>query len=185
MFRIAIVALLSALGIASFVYANQHARSPYAGQETRGIKSLSEREVQDYLAGRGMGLAKAAELNHYPGPAHVLELADRLGLSPDQKTRTQALFKQMESKARDLGKALVEEEGRLDRTFASRTISREQLKSSLGEIAKLQGELRQAHLEAHLTQAEILTHEQVRKYVELRGYGSGAAADQDTSAHQH
>ena len=185
MFRITLVALLSALGIASFVYANQPARSPYAGEEMRGIKSLSDREVQDYLAGRGMGLAKAAELNHYPGPAHVLELGDRLVLSPEQKSRTQTLFKAMETKAKELGKSLVEQETRLDRMFASRQISREQLKSGLAEIARLQGELRQAHLEAHLTQAEILTHEQIAKYVELRGYGSGAAAGDDTSAHKH
>jgi Spy/CpxP family protein refolding chaperone len=185
MFRVTIVALLSALGIASFVYANQPARSPYAGEETRSIKSLSDREVQNYLAGRGMGLAKAAELNHYPGPAHVLELAERLALSPEQKTRTQTLFKTMETRAKDLGKSLVEQETRLDRLFASRQISREQLKSGLAEIARLQGELRQAHLEAHLTQAEILTHEQTAKYVELRGYGSGAAAGHDTSAHKH
>jgi hypothetical protein len=185
MLRITIVVLFTALGIASFVFANQPARSPYAGEETRGIKSLSDREVQDYLAGRGMGLAKAAELNHYPGPAHVLELADRLALSPEQKTRTQTLFKAMEARAKDLGKSLVEQEARLDRMFASREISREQLNSSLAGIAKLQGELRQAHLQAHLTQAEILTHEQIAKYFELRGYGSGAAAGHDTSAHKH
>jgi hypothetical protein len=184
MFRITIIALLSALGIASFVYANQPARSPYAGQEARGIKSLSDREVQDYLAGRGMGLAKAAELNHYPGPAHVLELADRLALSPEQKTRTQTL-KAMETRAKDLGKSLIEQEAQLDRMFASRQISREQLKSSLAGIARLQGDLRKAHLEAHLTQAEILTHEQIAKYFELRGYGSGAAAGHDTGAHKH
>ena len=37
-----------------------------------------------------MGLAKAAELNHYPGPAHVLTLATELALTPDQKARTDA-----------------------------------------------------------------------------------------------
>lgn len=185
MLRITIIALLSALGFASFVYAIQPARSPYAGQETRGIKALSDRDIQDLLAGRGMGLAKAAELNNYPGPAHVLELSDRLELSPEQKARTRTLFNAMETRAKDLGKSLVEQETRLDRMFASREISREQLESSLAGIARLQGELRQAHLEAHLAQAEILTHEQIAKYVELRGYGSGAAASHDTSAHKH
>ena len=185
MLRITIIALLSALGIASFVYATQPVRSPYAGQETRGIKSLSDREVQDYLAGRGMGLAKTAELNNYPGPAHVLELSDRLGLSPEQKARTRVLFIAMETRAKDLGKTLVEQETRLDWMFASREISREQLKSSLEGIARLQGKLRQVHLDAHLAQAEILNHEQIRKYGELRGYGTGGSASHDASAHQH
>ena len=185
MLRITIIALLSALGIASFVYATQPVRSPYAGQETRGIKSLSDREVQDYLAGRGMGLAKSAELNNYPGPAHVLELGDRLVLSPEQKSRTQSLFKAMETRAKELGKSVVEQETRLDGMFASREISREQLKSSLEGIARLQGELRQVHLEAHLAQAEILTPEQIMKYGKLRGYGTGGSASHDASAHQH
>ena len=43
------------------------------------VNALSPDEVQQYLAGAGMGYAKAAELNHFPGPMHVLELADKLG----------------------------------------------------------------------------------------------------------
>src|SRR5580658_1033453 len=54
----------------------------YAGQQMRDIKALSSDDVADLLAGRGMGLAKPAELNHYPGPAHLLEMKDQLGLSP-------------------------------------------------------------------------------------------------------
>jgi hypothetical protein len=43
----------------------------YAGQQTRAIKALSSQEEQDLRLGRGMGLAKAAELNGYPGPMHT------------------------------------------------------------------------------------------------------------------
>ena len=49
--------------------------SPYTGEEQRAIKALSEEEIKDLLEARGMGLAKAAELNSYPGPLHVLQLA--------------------------------------------------------------------------------------------------------------
>ena len=49
--------------------------SPYVGLEAREIKALSEEQRQELLDGHGMGLALAAELNHYPGPKHVLELA--------------------------------------------------------------------------------------------------------------
>jgi hypothetical protein len=41
----------------------QDAKSPYAGQESRSIKSLSPEEVRGLLDGGGMGFAKAAELN--------------------------------------------------------------------------------------------------------------------------
>jgi Spy/CpxP family protein refolding chaperone len=108
----------------------------------------------------------------------VLELADRLGLSAEQKARTKAVFDAMEARARALGKALVEREAGLDRLFASRQVSRATLESSLAEISKLQGELRRVHLEAHLAQTDILTPEQVASYGELRGYGG-----MDHSAH--
>jgi hypothetical protein len=61
------------------------AQSPYAGMQTRPIKALSKQQVVDLKAGRGMGLALAAELNGYLGPIHVL--SDKLGLTPEQKAR--------------------------------------------------------------------------------------------------
>jgi hypothetical protein len=62
--------------------------SPYSGEERREIKALSKEEVNGYLSGDGMGFAKVAELNHHPGPRHVLELADQLQLSDEQRRRT-------------------------------------------------------------------------------------------------
>ena len=164
-------ALLCLLGAAPVALAADPAPSPYAGEQQRSIKALSDKEVQDLLAGRGMGLAKSAELNRYPGPVHVLELAERLDLSAEQKARTKSIFDAMEARARALGKALVEREAELDRLFASREVTRPALESSLAEISKLQGELRKVHLEAHLAQTGILTAQQVASYVELRGYG--------------
>lgn len=142
----------------------------YAGQETREIKALSSEEIATYLEGKGMGLAKAAELNHYPGPAHVLALATELALTPVQRARTEALFRTMESEAISRGKQLIEHERQLDDMFASKTITKEKLQHSLEAIAVLQGRVRQVHLQTHLAQAEILDPEQIRKYDDLRGY---------------
>ena len=61
------------------------AASPYAGLETREIKALSPEQIEDLRAGRGMGLALAAELNGYPGPVHVIELVAPLALSEAQR----------------------------------------------------------------------------------------------------
>jgi len=47
-------------------------QQPYAGQEKRQISSLSQQDVDDLLGGKGWGLAKPAELNGYPGPAHEI-----------------------------------------------------------------------------------------------------------------
>jgi len=86
-----------------------NAETPYAGMQTRSIKALSEQQVNDLGAGRGMGLALAAELNGYPGPSHVLELADKLELSADQRTKVQRLFDSMKAEAIPLGSRLIEQ----------------------------------------------------------------------------
>jgi len=41
-------------------------QQPYAGLQNRSIKTLSDQQIADLNAGRGMGLALAAELNGYP-----------------------------------------------------------------------------------------------------------------------
>src|SRR5262245_56136455 len=79
--------------------ANAQSHQPYAGFEQRPIKSLSEQQLDDLRTGRGMGLALAAELNGYPGPSHVLELADRLGLSLDQRNKVQDMFSKMKAES--------------------------------------------------------------------------------------
>src|SRR5882724_4009921 len=91
------------------------AQTPYAGMQTRPIKALSEQQVADLQAGRGMGLALAAELNGYPGPSHVLELADKLALSADQRGKVQTLFNAMKAEAIPLESKLIEQEAALDR----------------------------------------------------------------------
>lgn len=65
MSRYAVVLSLSLL-LAAVAAATAQAPSPYAGQEGRPIKALSETEMRDLAQGRGMGLAKAAELNSLP-----------------------------------------------------------------------------------------------------------------------
>ena len=70
--------------VLSFVASVAFAQSPYVGMQTRSIKARSDQQIADLKAGRGMGLALPAELNGYPGPAHVLELSDQLGLSAER-----------------------------------------------------------------------------------------------------
>ena len=148
-----------------------NAQTPYAGMQTRSIKALSEQQVADLGAGRGMGLALAAELNGYPGPSHVLELADKLELSADQRTRIEGLFDSMKAEALPLGSKLIEQEADLDRQFASRTVTPESLKAATAAVALTQGDLRETHLKYHLSTVDILSPRQMQRYAELRGYG--------------
>jgi hypothetical protein len=56
-------ALVALAALAGCAQPHVHAPSgSYAGQQSRDIKALSEEEVQGYLAGAGMGFARAAEL---------------------------------------------------------------------------------------------------------------------------
>lgn len=150
--------------------------SPYAGQETRGIKALSAKEQADLLAGKGMGLAKAAELNGYPGPAHVLEMAKELSLSSEQRAKTEALFQVMETRAKALGRQIVDAEAGLEALFAGKQVTAALLDEHLARIGALQAQLRGAHLATHLEQVRILTPGQVAHYGVLRGYAAAEPA---------
>jgi len=150
------------------------AQSPYAGMETRSIKGLSEQQIADLKAGRGMGLALPAELNGYPGPIHVLELADQLALSAEQKASIKDLFDSMKAEAVPLGAKLLEKEAALDQQFADHSVTAESLKAVTVEIGATQAELRDTHLKYHLRTAQILSAEQMQHYSMLRGYGSEA-----------
>jgi LTXXQ motif family protein len=143
---------------------------PYRGLERRAIAALSDEQIADLRAGRGMGLALAAELNGYPGPIHVLELAEPLGLTEDQRSRVQALHAAMKAEAVPLGERLIGQEADLEAAFRERTVTRANLAEKTAAIAATQGALRHAHLKYHLATVEILSPEQVGRYGTLRGY---------------
>ena len=163
-----VIALLVFCGTGAF------AQQPYAGMETRAIKALSDQQVADLKAGRGMGLALAAELNGYPGPIHAIEVADKLGLSADQVARLRELFEAMKAEAIPLGLQLIAAEGALDDEFAGKTITLASLDTQTQKIGAIQARLRAAHLKYHLSTLALLTTEQIETYKELRGYAGGA-----------
>ena len=143
----------------------------YAGQADVGLKGFSDEEIRGLLNGEGMGVAKAAELNHYPGPRHVLDLADHLHLSETQRTETQKIFDRMREEAVRYGKRVIEKEKQLENLFAGNNVNQNKIKKLIQEIARLRGELRFVHLQAHLAMKHILSPEQIKNYDLLRGYG--------------
>ena len=160
-----------ALLVAGSAWANTP--SPYAGMTDRPIRALSAEQQADLLAGRGMGLALAAELNGWPGPAHIIELAGAMQLTPAQLAATQRLMADMQDAARSLGARVIEEERALDRAFRDRSITPADLSAGTARIAVLQGEIRDVHLRTHLAQAALLNAEQIAAYSRLRGYAGG------------
>jgi len=145
-------------------------QQPYAGLQERPIKTLSEQQIADLNAGRGMGLALAAELNGYPGPIHAIELAEQLHLSPQQIDKLRSLFEAMKAEAIPLGASLISQERTLNDDFANHTVSVASLDESTRRIGATQAALRATHLKYHLSTVAILTPEQVSQYQTLRGY---------------
>jgi hypothetical protein len=159
------------------------APSPYVEQLETGVRGLSEAEVRALLAGEGMGLARPAELNGYPGPLHVLELAEALALSDPQRAAVEALHGQMLQEARAAGAALLARYAELEAAFRAGTITTESLALHTAEVGRLEGELRAVHLKYHLLTAPLLSAAQRASYARLRGY-TGESAPAAPSAHE-
>jgi Spy/CpxP family protein refolding chaperone len=149
--------------------------SPYAGQQTLPIKALLEQDIAALLNGEGMGMAKAAELNGYPGPKHVLTLTSELKLTEAQRQQVQVIFDEMSTAARPLGMEIIGRELLLDRLFAEGDVTPDRLAAETTAIGTLEGSLRSVHLAAHLQTRALLNADQVAVYERLRGYDSPAA----------
>ena len=164
-----VLALVAVSGPASGQAAHgQH--SPYAGEESRAVKSLSPEDIAELRRGGGWGLAKAAELNGMPGPVHLLELKDQIPLTPEQVDAVTEIYERMRAQAIVEGERYIAHEQALEEAFRARTVTEEKLREMLGDIEGSRARLRFIHLAAHLGMPELLTDEQIARYNALRGY---------------
>jgi hypothetical protein len=154
--------------------AQQHSHSghatPYAGLETRAIKSLSDSDIEELRRGGGWGLALAAELNGMPGPAHLLELKDEIALTPEQVAAIETIFQQMKADAISAGERLIAAEQAVEEAFRSGSLEKDKLRRLIGEAETARSELRYIHLSRHLETPPLLTSAQIERYKILRGY---------------
>ncbi len=148
---------------------NRH-QSEYVGEQNRDIKSLSNEDIEALRNGEGWGLAKAAELNGVPGPAHILDMKFEIALSETQNARIQSIFNEMRKKAIEIGEQLIEKERELNSAFAKGEITISELKNLTTELGAIRGELTFVHLRAHVEAGEVLSEEQIDTYNKLRGY---------------
>jgi Spy/CpxP family protein refolding chaperone len=162
--QIFMISLLSTVISVSFAqekpemhHMNHNHKSHYASENHTNIKALTDEELNHLLNGEGMGLAKAGELNSYPGPKHVLDLSSELQLTTEQKERTEAIFNSMQTEAKKLGELVIEKEKELDSIFKENNPDEILVQNKIMEISNLMGKLRFVHLDAHIKQKEILT----------------------------
>lgn len=149
---------------------DEHAHGPYAGFQTREIKSLSQEDLEELRRGGGWGLALPAELTGRPGPAHLLELRDELGLSDAQVASITAIRDAMRADAIAAGERFIAAETALSAAFADPDLVMGDLRVLVEAAAAARADLRFVHLSRHLSTPELLTTEQIERYAELRGY---------------
>ncbi|MCP4407405.1 MAG: hypothetical protein GY807_06530 [Gammaproteobacteria bacterium] len=147
-----------------------HSAAPYAGQQQREIAALSAADVDELQKGGGWGLARPAELNGVPGPAHLLEMQDAIGLTSSQIAALVELRDRMRADAISQGLAFLVAERALDAAFTDAIPQTAQLKQLVMAAGEARATLRLIHLSAHLETPEILTPNQIEKYNVLRGY---------------
>lgn len=150
------------------------AKSPYTDRSALAIKALTQEAIDGYRKGTGMGLAIPAEMNGYPGPRHILDMADKLELTAEQRAKLQPAYDRMHEEAVRIGAEVIDLERKLDTGFAGATMTEAELSSLTREIAQRQGRLRFVHLQAHLVARSLLTAAQIQAYTALRGYSSDA-----------
>jgi Spy/CpxP family protein refolding chaperone len=181
--RILSLWVLSVL-LAGCVQDSETGSSPYVDLRDTEIRGLSEQEIHDLRIGAGMGLALPAELNGWPGPLHVIEHEDELGLSAEQRQDIRRLRGEMLQQAVPLGEEILQAHAALEEAFRTKEIDESSLKGLLEHLESLQTQLRYVHLETHLKTYPVLTEHQRIMYDELRGYSDGDGHVHDPS-HGH
>lgn len=151
------------------------AAAPYADLAASPIRGLAPEAIAELREGAGAGLALPAELNGYPGPKHMLELAEALGLSTEQRAATQDLRDATNAEARRVGERVLRAYEALDNAFRHGTVGDATLDGLLAEVGAAEAELRGVHLKAHVRALDVLDQEQLRRYAELRGYAEAHA----------
>ena len=175
--RLLLVPFLLALSLAGPAGATEVQPSPYAGQDARPVKSLSADDLAELRRGGGWGLAKAAELNGMPGPAHLLELKNRIPLTADQVTAITAIFDDMRAAAIAEGERLIAREQALETAIRDGSVADRSLLELLSEIGQARTALRYTHLATHLKTLPLLTDDQIARYNILRGHAGDPCAN--------
>ena len=165
--RFALTAALVVAGLTIGSASAQHGHGQHGASGHLSAQDCATQFEQVVGEGRGFGLAFAADRNGYPGPMHVLELKDRLKLTADQQTRAQELYAAVRA---DVAKStrLLDAERRLERLFADRTATEQNVQAAVAEIERARSEVRLVHLLAHLKMRDVLSEEQRKIYQEAR-----------------
>ena len=114
------------------------------------------------------GQAQYADVNGFPAPKHLLDLAKELQLSDAQKKSLQTIYVGMRSRALELGKRIIGIEEELHQAFQEGLVSEKSVRDDTEQIGKLRGRLRAVYLNANMKAKDVLTNAQIESYKKLR-----------------
>ncbi len=167
----ALALVLAAAGPASAQHGG-HGHGPGAASTHHDRIEGCLAEIDQVVAqGKGAGMAFAADQNRYPGPMHVLELKDRLALTPDQERRVRALMDAMTAEAVPKSARLAEAERDLRRLFERGAADEASVRAAVATVERARAEVRGVHLLAHLRTRDVLTAAQRETYHHARWPG--------------
>lgn len=133
------------------------------------LGGVSEQEKEALLKGAGLGAGMIAMMNGYPGPKHVLEMGDELGLTAKQRESIGKTYGKVKAESVEFGTELVEKDEKLTALFASGSVSTGEVEKLSREIGELQGRVRAAHLNAHVETYDALTPAQREQLSSMQG----------------
>jgi len=158
--------------------------TPEGGAHHELVQAYEKAFAENVAAGRGFGMAFAADQNGYPGPLHVLELKDRLNLTADQEARVRSLLAAMFAESTPRGARLLESEARLRGLFAGGRADEASVRAAVAEVERARADVRLVHLGFHLKTRDVLTDDQRRVYHEARWGEGGSMRQRDGGGHR-
>ena len=139
------------------------------GMDGGMLGGVSAQEKEALLKGAGLGAGMIAMMNGYPGPKHVLEMGDELGLTAEQRESIGKTYGKVKAESVEFGTELVEKDEKLTALFASGSVSTGEVEKLSREIGELQGRVRAAHLNAHVETYDALTPAQREQLSSMQG----------------
>jgi hypothetical protein len=158
--RLLIVAALASLPVLSSAQVVPTRSDDGAAHSEASIPGIAAADIPALLDGRDAGLARVAESAGLPDPAEAIAASATLGLSAEQLETIRSIDSIAVDDARRLGRALIEQEARLDSIFAAGDPRDWNVRPVVLEVGRLSTELRYVHLRAHMRVWEILSDEQ-------------------------
>jgi hypothetical protein len=107
--------------------------------------------------GRGFSMAFVADQQGDPGPLHVLELKDRLKLTPEQEIKAQALLTAMFAESRPKSAHLLDAERRLRKLFVDGRADEASVRTAVAEVERARSEVRMVHVLCFISRPGIFS----------------------------